>query len=43
MSWIPALITVVAAVLMFLYPLTQKKLDEITSELNDRRLKEQNN
>jgi len=43
MSWIPAIITVVAAVLMFLYPLTQKKLDEITSELNTRRLKEQNN
>jgi len=42
MSWIPAIITVVAAVLMFLYPLTQKKLDEITSELNTRRLKEQN-
>ncbi|MEX1384067.1 MFS transporter [Lutibacter sp.] len=43
MSWIPALITLVAAVLMFLYPLTQKKLDEITLELNTRRLKEQNN
>lgn len=42
MSWIPAIITVVAAILMFLYPLTQKKLDEITSELNARRLKEQN-
>lgn len=41
MSWIPAIITVVAAVLMFLYPLTQKKLEEVTSELNARRLKEQ--
>lgn len=43
MSWIPALITVVAAVLMLLYPLTQKKIDKITLELNARRLKEQNN
>jgi len=43
MSWIPAIITVAAAVLMFLYPLTQKKLDEITSELKTRRLKDQNN
>ncbi len=43
MSWIPAIITIVAAVLMLLYPLNQKKLDEITSELNSRRLREQNN
>ena len=43
MSWIPALITVVAAVLMLLYPLTQKKIDKITLELNARRIKEQNN
>ena len=42
MSWIPALITIVAAALMFLYPLNQKKLDEITLELNERRLKENN-
>ena len=41
MSWIPALITVLAAGLMMLYPLTQKKLDEITLELNERRIKEQ--
>ncbi len=40
MSWIPAVITVVAAGLMFLYPLTQKKLDEITLELKNRRLQE---
>jgi len=42
MSWIPALITIVAAALMLLYPLNQKKLDEITLELNDRRMKENN-
>ena len=40
MSWVPALITVLAAGLMFLYPLTQKKLDEITMELKQRRLQE---
>ena len=40
MSWIPALITLVAAGLMFLYPLNQDKLDEITTELNRRRLEE---
>ena len=40
MSWVPALITVLAAGLMFLYPLTQKKLDEITLELKQRRLQE---
>ncbi len=40
MSWIPAIITVLAAGLMFLYPLTQKKLDEITLELKNRRLQE---
>ncbi|UMB54872.1 MFS transporter [Lutibacter sp. A64] len=40
MSWVPAIITVIAAGLMFLYPLTQKKLNEITLELNTRRLKE---
>jgi len=43
MSWIPAIIALIAAGLMFLYPLNQKKIDEITSELNSRRLKEVNN
>jgi len=43
MSWVPAIITVIAAGLMTFYPLNQKKLDEITTELNSRRLKEQNN
>jgi glycoside/pentoside/hexuronide:cation symporter, GPH family len=37
MSWIPALIALMAAALMTLYPLTQHKMDEITLELNRRR------
>ncbi|MDP2235655.1 MAG: MFS transporter [Bacteroidales bacterium] len=37
MSWIPALIALLAAALMTLYPLTQHKMDEITIELNRRR------
>ena len=40
MSWVPAVITVIAAVFMFIYPLNQKKIDEVTTELNNRRLKE---
>ncbi len=40
MSWIPALIALIAAALMTLYPLTQNKMDEITIELNDRRQRE---
>ncbi len=40
MSWIPALIALLAAGLMFFYPLNQHKLDEITIELNARRTKE---
>jgi GPH family glycoside/pentoside/hexuronide:cation symporter len=42
MSWIPALITVVAAIFMLIYPLNQKKIDEVTTELNNRRLLENN-
>ena len=41
MSWVPAVIALIAAAVMLLYPLNQKKLDEITEELNNRRLKEQ--
>ena len=37
MSWIPALVALLAAILMTTYPLTQSKLDEITIELNNRR------
>jgi GPH family glycoside/pentoside/hexuronide:cation symporter len=40
MSWIPATIAFIAAGIMFLYPLDQLKMDEITVELNNRRLKE---
>jgi len=42
MSWIPAIITVVAALFMLIYPLNQRKIDEVTLELNNRRLKENN-
>lgn len=37
MSWIPTIITVMAAAIMLYYPLNQKKMDEITIELNNRR------
>ncbi len=37
MSWIPAVIAVIAAVLMRFYPLDQDALDKITTELNERR------
>lgn len=40
MSWIPAIIAIVAAVVMIIYPLTQSKLDLITHELSNRREKE---
>jgi len=40
MSWIPTIIALLAAGLMSLYPLNQQKLDEITLELNNRRLNE---
>ena len=43
MSWVPAIITVVAAGFMLIYPLNQKKIDEVTTELNNRRLKESTN
>lgn len=40
MSWIPTIITLITAGIMTLYPLTQKKMDEITLELNNRRAKQ---
>jgi glycoside/pentoside/hexuronide:cation symporter, GPH family len=43
MSWIPAIIAMIAAGVMTLYPLNQKKMDEITIELNSRRIKAQQN
>jgi GPH family glycoside/pentoside/hexuronide:cation symporter len=40
MSWIPTIIALIAMTVMTLYPLNQKKMDEITIELNDRRTRE---
>lgn len=40
MSWIPAVIAVIGAVLMMLYPLNQKAMDNITNELKARRSQE---
>jgi len=40
MSWIPAIIAFAAAGFMTFYPLTQKKMDEVTYELNQRRINE---
>lgn len=37
MSWVPALIAGLTAIVMVLYPLNQTKMDEITIELNRRR------
>lgn len=42
MSWIPTVVALIAAALMTLYPLNQHKMDEITLELQSRRLKESN-
>jgi len=39
MSWVPAVVAVITAGFMLLYPLDQKKMDEITTELTERRLK----
>jgi GPH family glycoside/pentoside/hexuronide:cation symporter len=41
MSWIPTVIAMIAAGIMTLYPLNQKKMDDITIELNNRRAKAQ--
>ena len=40
MSWIPTIVALIAAGVMTLYPLDQKKMDEITIELSNRRAKE---
>jgi GPH family glycoside/pentoside/hexuronide:cation symporter len=40
MSWIPTIIALLGAALMTIYPLNQKKMDEITTELSTRRAKE---
>ena len=40
MSWIPTIIALIASAVMTLYPLNQRKMDEITIELNNRRKNE---
>lgn len=40
MSWIPTIVALIAAGVMTLYPLNQKKMDIITTELNSRRAAE---
>jgi GPH family glycoside/pentoside/hexuronide:cation symporter len=40
MSWIPTIITFIAAGVMAFYPLNQTKMDAITKELNNRRANE---
>ena len=40
MSWIPAVVAVIGAITMMFYPLTKKKMDEITFTLAQRRLDE---
>jgi GPH family glycoside/pentoside/hexuronide:cation symporter len=37
MSWIPTIVTFIAAGVMVFYPLNQKKMDDITIELQKRR------
>lgn len=41
MSWVPAVVSIIAAGLMFLYPLTAKKMEHITKDLNERRALEE--
>ena len=38
MSWVPSIVTIIAAALMFLYPLTSEKMAEITADLNKKRV-----
>jgi len=40
MSWVPAIVAVLAAGIMVLYPLNQQKMNNITIELNNRRKEE---
>jgi GPH family glycoside/pentoside/hexuronide:cation symporter len=40
MSWIPAIIVVVAAGLMTLYPLSQSQMEKITTTLKEKHAKE---
>jgi len=38
MSWIPTIVALLGAVAMVIYPLTSSKMEEITTELNNRRV-----
>jgi len=38
MSWIPTIVTIIAAGVLLLYPLTSNKMSQITTELNQRRI-----
>lgn len=40
MSWVPGVVAAIGAGIMMFYPLTQEKMDEITSTLEQRRLEE---
>ncbi len=42
MSWVPGIVAAIGAGIMMFYPLTQKKMAEITSTLEQRRLDEAN-
>ena len=42
MSWVPAIIAILGAIFMTIYPLNQTKMNEITLELANRRIKEKN-
>jgi len=38
MSWIPSIVTFIAAGIMLLYPLNSQKMEEITADLNQKRM-----
>lgn len=40
MSWVPGIVAIIGACIMLFYPLTKKKMSEITSDLAQRRLDE---
>jgi GPH family glycoside/pentoside/hexuronide:cation symporter len=42
MSWVPAIIAILGAIFMTIYPLNQIKMNEITLELANRRIREKN-
>ena len=38
MSWVPGIVAAIGAAIMMFYPLTQNKMNEITSTLEQRRI-----